>query len=69
MKISDATTSIHINQCKTDKQNLEKNIGDIDQKIPDTGGLVTTTVLNTKISEFKYKILDHATHISKQNCF
>ena len=67
MKISDATTSIHINQCKTDKQNLEKNIGDIDQKIPDTGGLVTTTVLNTKISEFKYKILDHATYISKQN--
>ena len=67
MKISDATTSIHINQCKTDKQNLEKNIGDIDQKIPDTGGLVTTTVLNTKISKFKYKILDHATHISEQN--
>ena len=28
------------------------------KKIPDTSGLVTTTVLNTKISEVKNKILD-----------
>ena len=31
-KIPDATTLIHINQCNTDKQNLEKKIGDVDKK-------------------------------------
>ena len=31
-KILDATTLIHINQYNTDKQNLEKNIGDVDKK-------------------------------------
>ena len=31
-KISDATTLIHINQYNTDKQNLEKKIGDVDKK-------------------------------------
>ena len=46
-KIPEATTLIHINQCSTYKQNVEKKIGDVDKKIPDTSGLVTT---NTKIS-------------------
>ena len=31
-KIYDATTLIHINQYNTDKQSLEKKIGDIDKK-------------------------------------
>ena len=31
-KIPDATTLIHINQYKTDKQNLEIQIGDVDKK-------------------------------------
>ena len=31
-KISDATTLIHINQYNTDKQNLEKKIGDVHKK-------------------------------------
>ena len=31
-KIPDATILIHINQCNTDKQNLEKNIGGVDKK-------------------------------------
>ena len=31
-KIPDATTLIHINQYNTDKQYLEKRIGDIDKK-------------------------------------
>ena len=31
-KIHDATTLNHINQNKTDKQNLEKKIGDVDKK-------------------------------------
>ena len=54
--MADATTLIHINQYNTGKQNLEKKIGDVDKKIPDTSGLVTTTVLNTKISEVENKI-------------
>ena len=31
-KIPDATTLIQLNQCNTDKQNLEKKIGDVDKK-------------------------------------
>ena len=50
-KIPDATTLININQYSIDKQNLEKKIEDADKKIPDTSGLVATTVLNTKISK------------------
>ena len=44
MKIPEATTLIHINTNNTDQQNLEKIIGDIDNKIPDTSGLVNITV-------------------------
>ena len=33
-KIPDATTLIHINQYNTDKQNLDKKIGDVDKKSP-----------------------------------
>ena len=47
---------IHINQYNTDKQNLEKKIGDFDEEIPDKSGLVTITVLNTKNSEVENKI-------------
>ena len=57
-KIPDATTLIHINQHNTDKQNLEKTIGDVDEKIPDVSGLVITTVLNAKIGEVENKIPD-----------
>ena len=57
MKITDVTTLIQINQYNTDKQILEKkNIGDVEKKILDTSGLVTTTVLNTKTSEVENKI-------------
>ena len=31
-KISDATTLIHVNQYNTDKQNLEKKLGNVDKK-------------------------------------
>ena len=55
-KIPDTTTQIHINQYNIDKQNLEKKTGDVDKKIPDTSGLVTITVLNTKISEVENEI-------------
>ena len=46
----DATTLIHIN---TDKHSLEKNIKDVVKRIPGVSGLVTTNVLNTKISQVK----------------
>ena len=35
-------------------------------KISDTSGLVTTTVLNTKISEVKDRIPDHSKYITNQ---
>ena len=57
-KITDATTLVHINQYNTDKQILERKNGDVDRKIPDTSGLETTTVLNTKIREIENKLLD-----------
>ena len=57
-KIPDATSLTHINQYNTDKQNLEKKL-EILKKIPNTSVLVTTTVLNTKISEVQNKISDN----------
>ena len=36
-------------------QNLQKN-GNVEKKIPDTSGSVSTTVLNTKTSEVENKI-------------
>ena len=57
-KIPDATTLIHIDQYNTDKQDLEKKLGDVDKKIPDTSVLVTATVLNAKISVVENKIPD-----------
>ena len=57
-KIPNATTLIHINQCNTDKQNLEKRIGYFDQKILDTSDLLSATVLNeSKIPKFCHKII------------
>ena len=56
-KIPDATTLILLNQYSTDKQNVEKKTGDVDKKT-DTSSLVTTTVLNTKISEVEKRIPD-----------
>ena len=52
-KIPDSTTLIHINQYNAD---LEKTIENAERKIQDTSGLVTATVLNTKISEVESKI-------------
>ena len=36
------------------------------KKIPDTSGLVTTTVLNTKISEIENKFPDNSKYITTQ---
>ena len=57
-EVIDTITLIHINQYNTDKQNSQKTIGDADKKTPDTSGLVTTAVLNTKIIEAENKIPD-----------
>ena len=45
-----------MDQSNRDKQNLEKVIGDVDNKISDTSGLQTKTVLDTIISEPENKI-------------
>ena len=62
-KIPHATKLIHINQYNTDKQNLDKKM-EMLIKILDTSGLVTTTVLNTKISDVENKILSHDKYIT-----
>ena len=41
---------------------LNTKISEVENKIPDTNGLVTTTVLNTKIKEVESNIPDHATY-------
>ena len=40
------------------KQNLKKKIGDVENKITDVSGLVTTAVLNIKIAAAEYKMPD-----------
>ena len=50
-KIFYSTTLIHISQCNTDYQSLEKKIGDDEKNILDTSGLVTATVLDRKKTE------------------
>ena len=42
------TTSIHVNQCNTDKQCLQKKMEMLIKKMSDISGLVTTAILNTK---------------------
>lgn len=49
---------IHIDQYNTDKQGLEKYIEDVNNKIRDTIGLVTSANVNTKIDEVENKIPD-----------
>ena len=45
---------------------LNSKISEVENKIPDTSGLVTTTVLNTKISEVENKISDSSKYITTQ---
>ena len=42
---------------KHGKTNLGTKIGDVYKKVPHTSGLVTTTVVNTKISKLRIKFL------------
>ena len=57
-EIPDAFTLIQTNRFNTDKQNLEKEIRDVDKQLLGVSSLVTSTVLNTKIGEVKNKIPD-----------
>ena len=44
---------------------MNTKISEVGNKIPDTSGLVTATVFNTKLGEFYHKIPYHAKRISK----
>ena len=55
-KISDAFISLPTSQCNTVKKS-EKKMGEVENKIPDTSRLATTTVLNTKIVKLGSKFL------------
>ena len=43
---------------------MATKINEVENKIPNTGSLVTTTVLNTKISEVENKIPNHDKYIT-----
>ena len=58
------TTIIRINQYNTDKQYLKKKIEDVHKKVPDGSSLLTTAVLNTKITGLVKKT-DYDAKISK----
>ena len=45
---------------------LNTKISEVENKIPNTSGLVTTTVLNTKSNEVENKSPDHAKYITTQ---
>ena len=61
-KIPNATSLIHLNQCNTYKQKLEKKMMikklHVDKETSDVSGLVIITVLNTKIVEVENRIRD-----------
>ena len=50
--------SLNINYAKTNKQNLEKKFRELENKILNTSGLVTTTVPTKKIGKVERKIPD-----------
>ena len=43
-------------QYDSEKEDLEKNIDDLNKKIPNTSGLVKRADYNTKITEIEYKV-------------
>ena len=48
---------------------LNTKISEVEDKIPDTSSLATTTVSNTKISEVEYKIHDNSKYVTNQEFF
>ena len=55
--IPDATTLIHINQYNTDKQNLGKNVGDIDKKYQTLVDWKLPLFLTQKLVKMRIKFL------------
>ena len=55
--IPDATTLIHINQYNTDKQNLGKNVGDIDKKYQTLVDWKLPLFLTQKLVKLRIKFL------------
>ena len=68
LKTNQFTTLIHINQYNIDKQSLQKTFEDVDKKVPEISGFVTSTVLNTKISYVKNKIPAVSDLVKKIDC-
>ena len=64
-EIPDAFTLIQTNRFNTDKQNLEKEIRDVDKQLLGFSSLVNSTVLNTKIREVENNILDVSDLVKK----
>ena len=58
------TTLIHINQCNTSKQ--WTNVSELENKIPNNSSIMTTDLLNAKISEVTNLILDNFKYITTQ---
>ena len=58
------TTLIHINQCNTSKQ--WTNVSELENKIPNNSSIMTTDVLNAKISEVTNIILDNFKYVTTQ---
>ena len=65
-KIPIVTCLIRINQYNTDKQNFDKKVRDVDKKIQHVTGLLTTTVLHTKIAKIKNKMPVASDLVKKQ---
>ena len=57
-KILSTSGLVTATQYDSDKQGLEKNIADVDKKIPNTDGLVKKMDYNIKITEIENKIPD-----------
>ena len=57
-EVSDGSTLIQTIQYNTDKQNFVKKVGDVESKISDVSGSVTTVFVNTRIGEVKGRIPD-----------
>ena len=53
-----------MNQYKTDNKNFEKKTGDVDNKVQTTSSLVSSTVLNIKISEVENKLLTDSSNVT-----
>ena len=57
-EVPHASSLIQTNRYNTDKENLEEKTRNVENKISDVNGLVTTATLNTKAGETESKIPD-----------